>query len=223
MSVDDRIREGLTMTEQHLRTPDADVAFESVTRTADRQTMTRRLVVAGSVAAAAAAVAAAVALSSGDPTSTPAPADPPTTAPTVQAEAPASPIEGEWRSEPVTFADLATTLRESGLASEVPALRTALGDVGRARLTLVMVDGDEVIRIGGQEVGTATYTLGTGTVSLTSSDWSDDTVLEERMTEGPSLAFTLVGAPRGATDGLSDEALVRALYTTTSFTQVGEQ
>ena len=41
------------------------------------------------------------------------------------------------------------------------------------------------------------------------------------MTEGPSLAFTLVGAPRGATDGLSDEALVRAPYTTTSFTEVG--
>ena len=166
MSVDDRIREGLIMTEQHLRTPDTATAFEDVTRAGDRRTTRRRIVVAGAAAAAAAVVAIAVTLATDDPKSSPTPSNPPTSAPTAQAEAPASPIEGTWRSDPVTFEAMAANLRDNGLQASVPALRAELGDFGRTRVTVTLVDGDETVLLGGEVVSTSAYTLGAGTVTL---------------------------------------------------------
>jgi len=228
MSVDDRIREGLIMTEQHLRTPDTATAFEDVTRAGDRRTTRRRMAFAGAAAAAAAVVAAAVvaivvALSTDDPTSSPTPSNPPASAPTAQAEAPLSPIEGTWRSDPVTFEAMAATLRDNGLQASVPALRAELGDFGRTRVTVTLVDGDETVAVGGDVASTSAYTLGAGTVTLdNATGWTGTTVLQDQMGVGMRLNFILITAPEGATKGLADEALVRALYTTATFTKVDQ-
>ncbi len=163
MSVDDRIREGLIMTEQHLRTPDTAAAFEDVTRAGDRRTTRRRMVVAGAAAAAAAVVAIAVTLSTDDPTSSPTPSNPADDRrPTAQAEVPASPIEGTWRSDPVTFEAMAANLRDNGLQASVPALRASSATVGRTRVTVTLVDGDETVLLDGEIVSTSVYTLGRG-------------------------------------------------------------
>jgi hypothetical protein len=224
MSVDDRIREGLTMTDQHLRTPDTESAFDIVTRAGDRRTTRRRMAFAGAAAAAAAVVAIAVTLSTDDPTSSPTPSNPPTTsAPPTQGEAPASPIEGTWRSDPVSFEAMAANLRDNGLQASVPALRAELGEFGRTRITVTMVDGDETVLLGGNVASTSAYTLGAGTVTLNNATgWTGTTVLQDQMAVGMRLSFILITAPEGATGGLSNEALVRALYTTATFTKVDQ-
>ena len=118
---------------------------------------------------------------------------------------------------------MAANLRDNGLQASVPALRAELGDFGRTRVTVTMVDGDETVLLGGEVVSTSAYTLGAGTVTLDNpTGWTGTTVLQDQMGVGMRLNFILITAPEGATDGLSDEALVRALYTTATFTKVDQ-
>ena len=71
-------------------------------------------------------------------------------------------IEGAYLSRPVSFSDMAATLRDSGLTRDVPALRRLLGSLDDARLRLTMRDGESRVRVPGTGVELAQlYTLGT--------------------------------------------------------------
>ena len=75
----------------------------------------------------------------------------------------------------------------------------------------------------GRSSSTSAYTLGAGTVTLdNATGWTGTTVLQDQMGAGMRLNFILITAPEGATNGLPDEALVRALYTTATFTKVDQ-
>lgn len=229
MSIDQRIREGLTMIDQELPPPDVHAAHEVVVQDGRRLTRRRRAAVLVSAAAVAAGVFAATRVG-GDDGATPTPTGPPTSGATSSAPAPASPLEGGYRSTPVTFSDMAATLRASGLADEVPALRARLGDFGTQRLRLSLRDGIARLRVpGAAAVDEHGYAIGAFQLQLTSTDTAGPLTRYTTTTTppatdgvGPTLTLTFVDTTEGVSQGVSGEAWQRALYTTVPFQEVSD-
>ena len=84
---------------------------------------------------------------------------------------PASPIEGVYRSTPVTFTDMAATLRAAGLAAGVAPLRSRLGDLDHQRLRLTLRDGESLLRVPGTDIALRQdYTLSTDVIQMETTD-----------------------------------------------------
>ena len=226
MSIDQRLREGLTMIDQEIPTPDVHAAHDTVVKEGRRLTRRRRAAVVLSAAAIAAGIFAATRVGGDDGDTTPPPTD------TTPSSAPApSPLEGGYRSTPVTFSDMAATLRSNGLADEVPALRARLGDFGSRRIRLTLRDGIAQLRLPGVAAAAddQRYAIGAFQIQLTSvgtegwrTRFTTMNTPPAAADVGPSLTFTFVDTTEGDIDGVSGEAWLRALYTTVPFQEVSD-
>ncbi len=96
------------------------------------------------------------------------PAEDPTPSP---GGVPASPIEGVYRSRPVSFTDMAATLRAAGLAADVAPLRRRLGGLDHQRLRLTLRDGESLLRVPGTDVALRQdYSLSTDVIQMETTD-----------------------------------------------------
>lgn len=207
--------------------PDLHAAHETVVRDGRRQTRRHRAIAALGAAAVVAAISTVVWVGAGgDGGDGRGAIEPPTELPAV----PAPPIEGAYRSRPVSFSDMAATLRDSGLARDVPALRRLLGSLDDARLRLTMRDGESRVRVPGTGVELAQlYTLGTYEIRMVTAGtpswrYTFRTNLTAPISEdaGHSLTLTLLDTTAGTWDGVSNEAWLVALFTTVSYQEVSD-
>lgn len=219
MSVDQRIREGLLMTNTELPEPDTLRALDNVTSKA-RTTDNRRRWAAIAAAAAVAATVAGVLVLAPGPTEDSAPSPLPATQTPSQSLDPV--VEPEWGfayvSDPVTFDDMAQNLRKQGLGAWVEPLHEKWGDIdGRIRLELDR--SNFAASIPGTPVSqTNSYLL------LGSELFFAESALEAAATEldggGQRLTLTLRKSDGPPTDGIPGEVYERALYTTVPFNEI---
>jgi hypothetical protein len=227
MSVDQRLRESLHTLDHRLPDPDLGPALRAVTREG-RRTTARRRTAATVVVAAVVALAAVLAfrgtgeVSGGDPV----PAGPASDAPVEQTLVGEAPVEGIYRSDPVSFADMAANLRDHGLERYVGRLRRELGDVRSAAILFRLHDGTAVVRVPGASlVLRSAYTLDTGEIRLIATGGTPRwrTRLGVRMipsataATGPTLTLTFLDTTTGSLRGIPSEVWLRALYATAAF------
>jgi hypothetical protein len=220
MSVDQRIREGLGTIQTELMPVDTDAALARTMRRAGRSRARRRA--AGGLAAAA-AVAAAATLAAVRFDVVPDSAPPPTSQPPDGDAVPAKPTEldGTWRSEPLSFRDMADNLREQGLGEWVPEFRQQTGRFQdlRARLVVedevvyyrlrghaednwqIRIDGDRVFFLGSEGAWINTYDL-------------------ERSDDGATLSLRLRTGADATWQGIPIAVYQTAFYTTSAFHRV---
>jgi hypothetical protein len=224
MSIDHRIKEGLTMIDKHLdersdlgAPAGTNVALEDISRRA-RRTRTTRVTV-GVLAAAVVALVVAVSLRAASPdgNSTPAPASPAASSSVDVSSAPAaaSPLERTWRSQRVSLADMESNLRNFGLGRWVPALRSRVGDFRSGRVELRIRDGVATTTLrgpGGKVVATDSYTLSQNALELTPRPSGVPVTLEVRLQEGMFMSVVAVDATDAKARGVA-----WALYTTRGF------
>jgi len=118
MSVDDRLREAFRVDDAAWEARTSS-AYDAVVTGAARSRR-RRLAITGGGAAAALALAGALVLSGWRPpdvSPVPAPAPPASSAPAHVQALPGGPLDGEWRTAPLTREAVARTLRDAGLGS----------------------------------------------------------------------------------------------------------
>lgn len=225
MSVDQRIREGLRMTNTQLLDPDTIHALELVTTRARTATRRRRLIVGGvAAAAAAAAVVVAVSVTGGDNAGQPLPADrTPSQPPETGAEA--------YLSDPVTFDDMAQNLREHGLGEWVEPLHDRWGDVdGRIRMEFAgqrltaSIPGTPVSHSGTNVIGERTGDIHPpaqrGRLWLQDVDSNFNYTATQLDAGGERLTLTLTQSGAPSIDGIPGEVYERALYTTVPFNEI---
>ena len=126
---------------------DTDEALARTLNRAGRGRAGRRM--AGALAAAAAATVVAVTLDGGGAGGGPPDIDPPDQRPTTPRQ---SVLDGTWRSEPVSFADMARRLRAAGLGEWVPHLRRQLRPFDAREAQLVIEDEQVAYRLPGRVV-----------------------------------------------------------------------
>ncbi len=229
MSVDQRIREGLTMIDQQLPPSDTESAYEFVEHGARRRTLRDRAVVVAGAAAAAVVVGVAL-VQANEPSAVPVPADRPSQVPsagpsdaTNVQEPPDSPIEGVWRSRSIAFADMADTLRDAGKGRWVDELRDELGDFGRIQMTLRLQDGRSQLRLPGTDgwLDEQDYELSTDRITLHTIDGlRRETTYTPDLSPGWVMKLVFDGTTEGRTDGIPGEVWQRALYTSVDFEKV---
>ena len=180
--------------------------------------------------AAVAAVAASMLLvGCGSDDSTPAtraPDDPASTAVTSAApatsEAPvASPLEGTWRTEPISLRDAEATLRRQGFGKWIEEFHTIPPFSKLTVLDLSIEDGQWNL-YGESEGGRepidydAEYEIDGGTVTFHHSDGANT----HRWTvDGDTLSLEFVKSTLPGYHGIPDEVFQRALYMTDAFTR----
>ena len=232
MSVDQRIREALTALDNRLPDPDLGTALHVVTREGRRTAVRRRVAATAAIAAVVALVAVLTVGDTGDsPDADPVPAGPASEAPVEKTLVGELPVEGVYRSDPVSFADMAANLRDHGLARYVAPLRRELGGVRSVAILFRLHDGTAVVRLPGASlVLRSAYTLDTDEVRLISTGgpprWR--TRFDVRMTPsgtaatGPTLTLTFLDTTAGSLRGIPSEVWLRALYATVAFHGVAD-
>ena len=228
MSIDQRIREGLTMIDQELPHPDLHAAHDMVVQEGRRLTRRKRTLGVGLAAAAVLAALFAARVAGGpDEGRDRVPAQDPTPS---LGGVPASPIEGVYRSRPVSFTDMAATLREAGLAADVEPLRSRLGGLDHRRLRLTLRDGESLLRVPGTDIALRQdYTLSTDVIQMETTDratWRTTMGItlsapaSDRV--GMGLVLTLLDSAGDPLSGAGSEAWMRALFTTTMFQEISD-
>ena len=175
--------------------------------------MTRSLTAMRWAAALLALSAGAVACSSGDDA-----AD--TTTTTSTNATPSSPLEGTWRTAPVSPADAEETLSRGGLSEWIDEFRTGAPFEGET--VLVLEIGEEWDLYGESDDGTrteidfdASYEVDDDEVVVTHSAGSNTF---RWAIVGDTLTLEHLGTSMPAFEGVPEEVFQRALYMTAEFT-----
>ena len=218
MSVDDRLREafGSTDTTEWERT--APTALRSVTTRRDRERLVRRGAAVGLAAAVAVGVVAVVANGRGGEETDPEPVGPPPTTPTqlesMQTGAPMSPLDGRWKSGPITAADVRVALTRLGHAELADETWAALPPAPFRLVWVVHGDGSELEVIQHGEVNVVDeedLVVEAGRLTLSPRFAAGDTV-HEWVVDGNELDLTFVSTTEGVADGVPGEVWHRLLY-----------
>jgi hypothetical protein len=157
----------------------------------------------------------------GSPTSSP--PEPSTTDSSTTLRDTASPLEGNWRTKPISAADGEATLRRYGLSKYIPRFRPLSPLTANAVLLLeIRKDWDLSIKSKGKPPHNVDYDAdydvygnkvdkihATGS---TTYRWSVD---------GDTLTFEWLRSTEPAYRGIPDEVFSRVLYMTTEFTRQG--
>lgn len=133
----------------------------------------------------------------------------------------ASALEGTWRTDPITLADMESTLREAGLGKHV-AVFEENAPISDAPTTLILELGDDW-DLYGQGRGEprakidydADFEVGEDTVVVTHSSGTSNTLRWSVRDEVLELTWLEGTAPPYR--GIPDEAYQRALYMTAEF------
>lgn len=224
MSVDQRIREGLTMLEQKIPRPDTAAAFDVVERGARTRTRNRGIVASAAVAAAAAAVIGVQLV--GGPAETPSPSKQPSVGPSQVTDS--ADLQGTWRSaDRVSARDMAEHVRSHGeyrrslrFFQDFPELR---GE--GSRLTLVFSNGDLVIGPGRptlrEHLYRQTYSLDEGGVLWLRPLWgSGGHSRYTAVVDGDELELRFFDTNVDRSVGPAEKSVQAALFTTTTFERV---
>ena len=224
MSVDQRIREGLTMLEQKIPPPDTDAAFDVVERGARTRTRNRGIVASAAVAAAAAAVIGVQMV--GGPTETPSPSGQPSVGPSQVTDS--ADLQGTWRTaDRVSARDMAEHVRGHGeyrrslrYFQDFPELRGQ-----GSRLTLVFSNGDLVIGAGEptlrDHLYRQTYSLDEDGVLWLRPLWgSGGHSRYTAVVDGDELELRFFDTNVDRSVGPAEKSVQAALFTTTTFDRV---
>jgi hypothetical protein len=225
MSVDQRIREGLAMLDQKLPPPDTDSAYDQIVHGAQTETTRRRGVVVG-LAAAAAVAAVLVWTSPGIPDARPdvGPVDDPSAPAIVKVDS-AADLAGTWRSRGrVTLADMTAHLESLDVVAD--DLQRVFGDgfsAPGAMIEMRFAGGFVYVTVDGAEIDRRSYEV------------DADGLMWLRPTHAPGGYSRFTTAVRDGLlqlrfldstvpphDGVSEEVIVGALYTTVAFERVPE-
>jgi hypothetical protein len=227
MSVDARIRQGLTMIEDKLPAVDTVEGYQELHRDIRRTSQHRRARI-GAFAAAAVLVATAgtVLLNRGSNANVePAPPAPTPTVVDDQSDTTQNPygqqgpLGGFWQTRLLTRTDIAATLRDAGLTRYAEDYAATFPD-GHFRLRLTSYAGNFVLRVKSgthqeavdielfQAEGPRLVIRHSGNHGMTTYHW---TVVGDQLT----LTFVRTSAP--GYEGFPAEVRQRALYTTASF------
>ena len=217
MSVDSRLREALGTEDATWQTR-TDPSYDAVVAGARRRRTTRNVAVAGGIAAAA--LAATLVLVPGDASSRlePAPSGPtPSTFHHPEAPYETGPLDGTWRTDPITRTDIEANLRAAGL-DEYAAAHAATYPRGEFRLTLRVSAGHITVDVGAQRARQREFLIeadsrvrfrpGSAGFGSTIYDWQ---------VEDGNLTLSLVRSTLSEYDGFPGEVHERALYTTAPF------
>ena len=225
MSVDQRIREGLAMLDQKLPPPDTDSAYDQIVHGAQTETTRRRGVVTG-LAAAAAVAAVLVWTDGGIPGARPdvGPVHDPTV-PALVVVNEAADIAGTWRSQaPVRVGVMAAHVAASG--GTTPDLRRIFGgsfDPPGAMLEVRFAGGFVYLRADGVEIDRRSYSVDAdGTVWVRPMMAPGGRSRFTAVIKGDLLHLRFVDTNVPPYDGVREEVVVGALYTTVPFQRVPE-
>jgi len=148
MSIDSRLREAMRTEDPGWRAG-AETSYDAVVVGARRRTVARRTAVGGAVAVAALIAGFALAPGSDSgPDPAPAPSVPITNDDhpgSTGLPFPSGPLDGAWRTGPITRATIAQTLRDAGLDHYAEDYAATFPE-GRFRLTLRVFAGQAVLR-----------------------------------------------------------------------------
>lgn len=156
--------------------------------------------------------------SNDEPAGTPQPAAPTTT---TSAEAKPSALQGTWRTDPITVADMVKTLREEGLADSIRGFKRN-APIPDAPTELILEIRDGTWDLYGQPEGgpregidyDAQYLVEGDTVVVTHDDESNT---HRWSVSGDVLSLTWIKTTYGLYKGVPEEAFQRALYMTAEF------
>jgi hypothetical protein len=222
MSIDDRLREAFGPTDGEWDRA-APAALRAVTARRDRE---RLLVRGGAVALAAAAAVAVVAVvaTHTDDKAGPAPVTPPgtplpTPSPTPETGEPTSPLDGRWKSRPITAADVRDALEPSGLDRYAGRILAELPATPFRVIWVVHGDGSEleVVSNGDVTVVDEEDLVVTADQVLMSPKFAPgDTVLGWRRL-GDGLDLTVISTTEVRSGGVPGEAWLELLYGSVAF------
>lgn len=230
MPVDQQIREGLAMLDQKLPTPDTYVAYEQIVHEARTRTVRTRFLQAGLVAAAVAVVVATGQIGGTglDPSPAPAPADR-ATASAPASVSPASGLDGwedvagTWVAEDVSIASMAghlASLGRSGVADDLRRVLPPTFEDG-VDLTVEFHLGRATLSFDGVEMDSQNYAVeGDATLYLRPLVAPGGRSRFAARIEDDQLRLAFLDTTVPSRDGISEELLLAALYTSTPFERV---
>ncbi len=170
-------------------------------------------------AAIAAVAASTLLVGCGSHDSTPATEAPATS----EAPAASSPLEGTWRTEPMSLRDVEATLRQQGFEEWIEKFRKS-PPISQVTVLDLSIEGGQWNLYGESDAGRvpidydAEYEIDGDTVTFHHSDGSNT----HRWTvDGDTLSLEFVKGTMPPYEGIPDEVFQRALYMTETFTRQG--
>lgn len=223
MSVDQRIREGLTMIGQQLASPDTDFAYDVVVQGAEERA-TRHRVVTGALGLAAASVVAVAALQYDvDISSGPAPTNPASQSPSGGSQALSlASVQGFWQAPSVSFGEMADNLREHGLGHWVGPLREDFTGQPASELLLHFNDSESRLRLDGAQIDFQTVRSEQGVLVLSATTAPGGRTRFTGMVEDGALKLTFLDTTERGFAGIPAKVYQIALYTTAPFEYLGD-
>jgi hypothetical protein len=212
MSVDQRIREGLSMIDQQLPDADTQTGFDVVVHEAAYRTFRQRALVLAVGAVAAGGLTMSALQAAGGPDGSPAP--PPAQVSGRQTE-PVS-LEGTWRSAPVSAAGLADFLRSIDHGERAGRLRDALPN-GPHRLTLRFDRRTATLSMGEQVVDRHRYVVDDDLLQLVNVGDSRRLSTYTFDVQQDRLSLTFFGSTEPPKHGVPAMQYELALYTAVPF------
>ncbi len=144
-------------------------------------------------------------------------------APATSDEPAASPLEGTWRTEPISLRDAEATLRRQGFGKWIEKFHE-IPPFSKLTVLDLSIEGGQWDLYGESEGGRepidydAEYEIHGDTVTFHHSDGSNT----HRWTiDGDTLSLEFVKGTMPSYKGIPDEVFQRALYTTETFTRQG--
>nr|WP_297413466.1 hypothetical protein [uncultured Nocardioides sp.] len=217
MSVDTRVRLGLEDVGTALPPVDIDVALARTLGRGRRSRTRRRVTGVLAAAAGVAALTVAVAQYGGGPNTAPPVVEPPPD----RAAPKTTVLDGTWRTEPLSFSDLAAHLREEGLGDWVDELRDETGRFSgvRAQMTLRGEEMDFLIR--GHTEDNWRFSVEGDRLAFVNMTGMLISVFDVSLDDnGRTMSLRLETPSTGSWHGIPHEVYHTAYFTTVSFERV---